>query len=134
MFLTSNAKRSTRKLGMKGENAAVKHLEYCGMTILARNFRCKPGELDIVALDGNELVFVEVKSLRFRPGFTPAANLSMHQRRRNRNAAKLYYKLIGSPPLVSRFDLVEVIFRNNILISLLRTENYLLPLPPGNVG
>lgn len=100
------------------------------MTILARNFRCKPGELDIVALDGDELVFVEVKSLRYRRGFTPAGNLSMHQRRRNRNAAKVYYKLIGAPPLVSRFDLVEVVFWKNILISLCRTENYLLPMLP----
>ena len=130
MLLTRRARNSTRKLGVKGENAAVKHLEYCGMTILARNFRCKPGELDIVALDGNELVFVEVKALRYRRGFTPAGNLSMHQRRRNRNAAKVYYKLIGAPPLVSRFDLVEVVFWKNILISLCRTENYLLPLPP----
>ena len=130
MYLSPQAKKSTRKLGIKGENTAVRALEACGMTILARNFRCKPGELDIVALDGNELVFVEVKTLRYRPGFTPSANLSMHQRRRNRNAAKLYYKLIGSPPLISRFDLVEVIFRNNILLSLCRTENYLLPLPP----
>ena len=130
MLLTRRARNSTRKLGVKGENAAVKHLEYCGMTVLARNFRCKPGELDIVALDGNELVFVEVKALRYRRGFTPAGNLSMHQRRRNRNAAKVYYKLIGSPPLVSRFDLVEVVFWKNILISLCRTENYLLPLPP----
>ena len=131
MRLSERAQKSTRRLGIKGENAAVKHLEYCGMTILARNFRCRPGELDIVALDGNELVFVEVKSLRYRPSFAPAVNLSMHQRKRNRNAAKLYYKLIGSPPLVSRFDLVEVIFYRNILISLRRTENYLLPLPPG---
>ena len=131
MRLSERAQKSTRRLGIKGENAAVKHLEYCGMTILARNFRCRPGELDVVALDGNELVFVEVKSLRYRPGFAPAVNLSMHQRKRNRNAAKLYYKLIGSPPLVSRFDLVEVIFYRNILISLRRTENYLLPLPPG---
>ena len=131
MRLTELARKSTRKLGIKGENAAVKALEDCGMTILARNFRCKPGELDIVALDGNELVFAEVKTIRFRSGFAPSGNLSMHQRRRNRNAAKLYYKLIGSPPLVSRFDLIEVIFRRNILISLRRTENYLLPLPPG---
>ena len=131
MRLTVRAKKSTRKLGIKGENAAAKALEDCGMIILARNFRCKPGELDIVALDGNELVFAEVKTIRYRPGFSPSGNLSMHQRRRNRNAAKLYYKLISSPPLVSRFDLIEVIFWRNILISLRRTENYLLPLPPG---
>lgn len=130
MIVSRSARKSTRKLGIRGENVAVKLLELEGMTILARNFKCKAGELDIVALDGKELVFVEVKSLRHRSGFTPAGNLSMRQRRRNRNAAGLYYRLIGSPPLVSRFDLVEAEFKNNILVSLRRTENYLLPIPP----
>ena len=130
MQLSLRAKKSRQRLGMRGENTAAKYLELEGMRILARNFKCRAGELDIVALDGNELVFVEVKSLRFRSGFTPAGNLSMHQRRRNRNAARLYYKLISSPPLLSRFDLVELVFRNNILISLHHTENYLLPIPP----
>ena len=133
MLISSRARESTRKLGIKGENAAVKYLENCGMIILARNFRCKAGELDIVALDGNELLFVEVKTLRCRAGFTPAMNLSMNQRRRNRNAAKLYYRIVGSPPLVCRFDLVEVTFRKNILISLKYTRDYLLPLPPSSI-
>ena len=132
MFLSLRARNATRKLGIKGENAAVKYLEDCGMIILARNFRCKAGELDIVALDGNELVFVEVKTLRHRAGFTPAMNLSMNQRRRNRNAAKLYYRIVGSPPLVCRFDLIEIVFWKSILISLEHTENYLLPLPPSS--
>lgn len=131
MLISARARKSTRRLGIRGENAAEKLLEMEGMTILARNFKCKAGELDIVALDGRELVFVEVKSRRYNPGFAPFVNLSMHQRRRNRNAAKLYCKLIGSPPLAGRFDLVEAVYRGRILISLRRTENYLLPLPPG---
>jgi putative endonuclease len=131
MLISAKARRNTRRLGIRGENAAVRALEADGMIILARNFKCRAGELDIVALDGNELVFVEVKSRRYRRGFLPALNLSSHQRRRNRNAAKLYCKLIGSPPLAGRFDLVEVIYRSGLLISLRRTENYLLPLPPG---
>ena len=130
MLLSLRAKKSRKRLGQRGENTAAKYLALEGMRILARNFKCRAGELDIVALDGNELVFVEVKSLRFRKGFTPAGNLSMHQRRRNRNAARLYYKLLDSPPLPSRFDLIEIVFRNNILVSLRHTENYLLPIPP----
>ena len=131
MLISGKARRKTRRLGIRGENAAVRALEADGMIILARNFNCRAGELDIVALDGNELVFVEVKSRRYRPGFAPSVNLSMRQRRRNRNAAKLYCKLIGSPPVAGRFDLVEVIFRRGTVVSLCRTENYLLPLPPG---
>ena len=124
------AKDHTRKLGQRGENAAAKLLVADGMTILARNYRCHVGELDIVALDGLELVFVEVKSLRKKNGFTPGGNLSMHQRRRNRNAAKVYLKVIGNPPLKCRCDLVEAVYSRGFLISLRRTEDYLPPLVP----
>ncbi len=130
MQLSFRAKDHTRKLGQRGENAAAKLLVADGMTILARNYRCHVGELDIVALDGLELVFVEVKSLRKKNGFTPGGNLSMHQRRRNRNAAKVYLKVIGNPPLKCRFDLVEAVYSRGFLISLRRTEDYLPPLVP----
>ena len=59
------------------------------MTILARNWKCRAGELDIVALDENELVFAEVKTLRAKSGFDPAVNLSHRQRRRNFTAADI---------------------------------------------
>jgi len=49
-------------LGKEGENRAVQALEAGGMNIIARNFRSKKGEIDIIALDGETLVFVEVKA------------------------------------------------------------------------
>jgi len=49
-------------LGKEGENRAVQALEMAGMSIIARNFRSKKGEIDIIALDGETLVFVEVKT------------------------------------------------------------------------
>ena len=48
--------------GRDGEDRAAKALLEAGMTIVARNFRWKRGEVDIVALDGETLVFVEVKA------------------------------------------------------------------------
>jgi putative endonuclease len=45
-----------------GEDAAVQHLERLGWTILHRNHRCGAGEIDVVGLDGTELVFVEVRT------------------------------------------------------------------------
>jgi putative endonuclease len=50
--------------GRAGEAAAESHLRTLGYRILARNFRTRAGELDIVALDGDTLVFVEVKARR----------------------------------------------------------------------
>jgi len=53
---------SSVDLGKKGENLAVFSLESGGMEIIARNFRSKYGEIDIIALEGETIVFIEVKS------------------------------------------------------------------------
>lgn len=54
---------SRRDLGALGEQIAVDHLEGRGLSILARNWRCRYGELDIIAVeDGHTVVFVEVKT------------------------------------------------------------------------
>lgn len=50
------------ELGRRGEQLAVDHLEAVGYRILDRNWRCPSGEIDVVALDGDELVVVEVKT------------------------------------------------------------------------
>jgi putative endonuclease len=49
-------------LGRKGEERAAEALKAAGMTVIAQNIRSPQGEVDIVALDGNTLVFVEVKA------------------------------------------------------------------------
>lgn len=53
-----------RKLGSEYESLACERLENEGMQIIARNYRVRIGEIDIIARDGNELVFVEVKYRR----------------------------------------------------------------------
>jgi putative endonuclease len=50
------------KLGKKGEDIVAEKLETDGMSIIARNFRSRRGEIDIIALDGETLVFIEVKA------------------------------------------------------------------------
>ena len=52
------------EVGRRGEQVAVDHLTERGYRVLDRNWRCPIGELDIVALDGPELVVVEVKARR----------------------------------------------------------------------
>lgn len=49
-------------LGRRGEDLAAAHLIASGLTIVERNWRCGQGEIDVVARDGDELVFVEVKT------------------------------------------------------------------------
>ena len=55
---------ANRRLGQWGERQARLHLEANGYAVVASNFRCRAGEVDIVARDGDELVFVEVKTRR----------------------------------------------------------------------
>jgi putative endonuclease len=54
--------KSTRRAGLEGEAAAAAFLESKGMRIIDRNFRSTGGEIDLIALDGDVLVFTEVKS------------------------------------------------------------------------
>lgn len=51
-----------QKTGKLGENIAVKYLKNKGFTIVCRNYRCKFGEIDIVAEKGSEIIFIEVKT------------------------------------------------------------------------
>ncbi len=60
--------RSQLPLGRRGERAAEKYLRRNGYRIVARNFRAAGAEIDLVAMDGETLVFVEVKTRRSRDG------------------------------------------------------------------
>src|SRR5688500_4568618 len=60
--LGAPAPTARQRVGRLGEDAAVQHLERLGWTILHRNHRCGAGEIDVVGLDGTELVFVEVRT------------------------------------------------------------------------
>lgn len=118
-----------KKLGIAGENAVCTLLESEGMKILARNWRCRAGELDIVAFDNDTLVFVEVKTAGKQRKFSPADNLSANQKKRNYNAAKVYMRSLDNCPYPGKFDLVEVFFRWNFIVKIRRTANYLPDLP-----
>ena len=126
-------RKLTAALGRAGEDMAVRHLESCGMTILSRNWKCRAGELDIVAIDGNVLVFAEVKTIRKKQGFRPADNLSTRQRKRNHNAAKAYIRALDITGKSSRFDLIEIV-KTPFVSELQHHKHYLPDLPPISVG
>lgn len=108
-MIIGNPQRKTHlKIGRFGEDSAVRLLELKNYTILARNFRLKSGELDIVALDGNTIVFIEVKTIRHHNQFTPAGNLSFRQLKRNRTTGRLYMAIFGIPGARCRYDLIEI--------------------------
>lgn len=119
------AKAAHLKLGRRGEDCAVKLLKLRDCVILARDWRKKGGELDIVALDGGTLVFVEVKTRRKFDRYRPAANLSPEQKLRIRRGAAKFLRAIRRPALPVRFDLVEVIHDGRRLRDIALRENYM---------
>lgn len=73
------------RLGQLGEGLAVEHISQQGMLVLSRNWRCRWGEIDIVALDRDQLVIVEVKtrrSARHGPPFEAVTPQKMARLRR----------------------------------------------------
>lgn len=95
--------------GKIGEAAAAEELQRLGYRILARNHRCRGGEADLVALDGDCLVFVEVKT-RTRLGYAlPAESVGWTKQQRLGAAAAHYCAASDEDERPIRFDVVEVI-------------------------
>ncbi len=103
------ARADARVVGSGAERAAEKFLARRGLEPLTRNFRCRLGEIDLVALHGDELVFIEV---RYRgPGSFSRAGLTVdkHKQRKLVRTAALYvarYPQFGMS--VMRFDVVAI--------------------------
>ena len=96
-----------RELGRKGERAAERLLRRAGLTILARNWRAAGGELDLAALEGDTLVFVEVKTRE--SGFrSDRPVVSRSQRQRTARAARAFRGRYGVRDLPFRFDLITL--------------------------
>ncbi|UBU15322.1 YraN family protein [Nonomuraea gerenzanensis] len=70
------AKETKLELGKRGEQAAVTYLEANGMKVLDRNWRCRHGEIDILAEEGPTLVVVEVKTRSGRSHGTALESVS----------------------------------------------------------
>ena len=126
MINFKSARKQSAQVGRRGENAACKFLESRGMTILARNWKCRAGELDIVALDENELVFAEVKTRSKLDNYLPGANLSDTQKKRIRRGARVYMRKHHIPENIAvRFDLVEVIHDERKVTDIALHEKYM---------
>ena len=94
-------------MGQWGEEQVAEKLRRDGWTVVARNFRCRFGELDLVAENKTFLVFVEVK-LRKDDRFGSACEAVTTSKQHKLRAAAQYY-LTGHPTrLQSRFDVAEV--------------------------
>lgn len=94
----------TREAGAQAEQLAGRMLEESGLRILARNFRCRLGEIDLVAQDGATYVFCEVR-LRRSSGYGGSAESITHHKQRRIIAAARYF-LSGRAEAACRFDVI----------------------------
>ena len=98
-----------KRLGERGEDAAVAFLERSGMTIVERNWRCPSGEIDIVALDGETLVLCEVKTRRTAAKGTPEEAVTPAKQRRYGRLAAAYVQASSLDEVSVRFDVVTLL-------------------------
>ena len=96
------------RAGSEGERAAAGYLIARGYHVLERNFRCRSGEIDLIALDGATLVFVEVKARRTMARGSPAEAVTSVKQGRVRKAAAVYLAYSGQVFTRVRFDVVCV--------------------------
>ena len=95
------------KLGVGAEAMAAAFLEQRGLTILERNYRCRLGEIDLVARDGATTVFVEVRR-RASPAFGgAAASITTAKKRKLTRTARHYMSRLAALPQC-RFDTILI--------------------------
>jgi putative endonuclease len=100
---------TNQQVGKFGEWLACEHLVDSGMRLVDRNWRCRLGEVDIIAWDGDTIVFCEVKTRRGAGYGTPAAAVVRAKQHRLRRLAVEWLKITGNHARDVRFDVVSVL-------------------------
>ncbi|HVT65332.1 MAG TPA: YraN family protein [Mycobacteriales bacterium] len=104
--------RAKDQLGTDGENFALRHLVGAGFDIVQRNWRCDAGEIDIVAIDGNTLVVVEVKTRSSTDFGLPAEAVTWRKAAKLRELA---VRWVRENPcrMPIRFDVISIVMPRN---------------------
>lgn len=102
------SKTNLTAVGSAAERTAADFLRQRGYHILERNFRCRGGEIDLIALDGGTLVFIEVKARRTLARGTPIEAVTPLKQARVCRAAQSYLLFCGRVFRRIRFDVMAV--------------------------
>lgn len=110
-------KKNNCILGQEAENIAYNYLQDMGYTMLERNFRCKLGEIDIIALNDGYIVFIEVKYRHNSKCGYPREAVNYYKQRNITKVATYYLVKKGAYNKSCRFDVVEITGDNIELIK-----------------
>ncbi|MCS7199599.1 MAG: YraN family protein [Caldimicrobium sp.] len=108
---------SKRKIGQSAEDLAEIYFRQRGYDIIAKNYRCKTGEIDLIVRRGDQLVFVEVKGATTDGGFPPEDKVDLMKRRKIISAAE-FFCLKNSQIL----DKIRSISFDVVVVNLVRGE------------
>lgn len=108
MSANNTTSETTRAIGQRGEDAAARYVEKCGLKILTRNFRCRGGEIDLVCRDGKALVFVEVRLRGNASHGGAGASITVTKQARIILAAQHYLARNNAFDVDCRFDCVLI--------------------------
>ena len=101
-------RESTRAIGRDGEEIAAEYLRNNGYRIVEKNYKNRFGEIDIIAKDGNTVVFIEVKT-RNTPSYgTPSSAVDSKKQQRIGKVALTYLTKKGLTQHPVRFDAVSI--------------------------
>ena len=98
-----------RVIGNTGEDISVKHIKDKGYALICRNYRCRFGEIDIIARDKNTLVFIEVKTFTGTDLGSPKEAVTSHKIEKIIFVAKHYIAKNRIKDSRFRFDVIAVV-------------------------
>jgi putative endonuclease len=98
-------------LGRYGEDRACEYIERLGYQLVERNFRCKDGELDIIAQDGKTIVFIEVKTRSSAIAGHPFEAITLQKQARIRRLAAEWCARYQVSQVQVRIDAIAVLLR-----------------------
>ena len=108
------ANKNTRAIGTEGEQRAVEFLIENGYTILKINYRVgRIGEIDIIAREGEYICFIEVKTRKSYSFGIPSESVTFKKQEKIKLLASIYLTNTGNIDERIRFDIVEILMKNN---------------------
>lgn len=106
--MSKNIKTENKLKGNWGEKLVRSYLDKYGYELLARNFKCDLGEIDVIFKDKNEIVFAEIKSRNNMKFGRPAESVTNFKMKHILNVAKYFLYINNLSDEFIRFDVIEV--------------------------
>lgn len=99
-----------KRLGNKAESLACRFIRNKGLQIIERNFRCRAGEIDIIAKDNNYIVIIEVRSTTNYSFHDPFDSFTPSKIRRLKRLALIWLNCRNKQDAFIRFDIIAIVF------------------------